>query len=240
MTFLDSAALGVATELLDLAGVFASALLGGAISRSLDLDLFGFVVVGIVSGLGGGMLRDTLLQNGPPAALTDPRYVPVALVGALIAFFVHFSERAWDRIFTVLDAAVIGFWSVAGVQRTFEAGLGWLPAIIMGTVTAVGGGAIRDLMLRRVPAVLGGNALYASVAVASASAMVVCQQLGSPTVGIVVAILLSLLLRLAAVRWKWALPNGRNWQPHSALALLFRRRRVPADVRARLRRKRLR
>jgi uncharacterized membrane protein YeiH len=223
MQLLSADGLTVVTNVLDLAGVFASALLGGSIARSNDFDLFGFVVVGFVSGLGGGMLRDVLLQNGPPVALTDPLYVPVAFAGALVAFFIHFSERAWDRLFTVLDAAVIGFWSVAGVQRTFDAGLAWPAAIIMGTVTAVGGGAIRDLLLRRVPAVFSGNALYATVAVAASAVMVVATDAGAPTIGIVLAILLSLLLRLGAVRWGWGLPNGRNWQPQSALASLLRR-----------------
>jgi uncharacterized membrane protein YeiH len=225
---LDAHALSVVTNILDLAGVFASALLGGAIARSMDFDLFGFLVVGFVSGLGGGILRDVLLQSGPPVALTDPAYVPVALAGALVAFFVSISERGWDRLFTYLDAAVIGFWSVAGVQRTFEAGLGWPAAIIMGTVTAVGGGAIRDMLLRRVPAVFGGNALYASVAVAASVAMVVASAAGASTVGIVVAVLLSLLLRIGAVKWGWGLPNGRNWQPQSTLASLLRRGRRPA------------
>ncbi|WIB68116.1 MULTISPECIES: trimeric intracellular cation channel family protein [unclassified Curtobacterium] len=224
-------ALATVTNVLDLAGVFASALLGGSLAREMDFDLFGFLVVGFVSGLGGGILRDVLLQDGPPVALTDPLYVPVALVGALVAFFVSISERAWDRLFTVLDAAVIGFWAVVGVQRTFDAHLGWGPAIIMGTVTAVGGGAARDLLLRRVPAVLGGNALYASVAVAASIVMVVASALHVPTIGIVVAILLSLLLRLGAVRYGWGLPNGRDWQPQSALATLFRRGRRPERMR---------
>ncbi|WP_066522590.1 trimeric intracellular cation channel family protein [Curtobacterium ammoniigenes] len=226
MHLLSADGLTVVTNALDLAGVFASALLGGAIARSNDFDLFGFLVVGFVSGLGGGILRDVLLQHGPPVALTDPLYVPVAIAGALVAFLIQVSERTWDRLFTVLDAAVIGFWSVAGVQRTFDAGLAWPAAVIMGTVTAVGGGAIRDLLLRRVPAVFGGNALYASVAVAASGVMVGALALHAPTVGIVVAILLSLLLRLGAVRWGWGLPNGRNWQPQSALATLLRRGRM--------------
>lgn len=237
MAGLDTQTLSVLTDSLDLAGVVASSLLGGAIARSVKLDLFGFVVVGSVSGLGGGILRDTLLQNGAPLALVDPRYIPAALLGALVAFFIQMSERTWDRLFTVLDAAVIGFWAVAGVQRTFEAGLGWLPAILMGTTTAVGGGAIRDLILRRVPAVLGGNALYASVAVASSSAMVIAYSVGAPTIGIVSAILLSLLLRVAAVRWGWGLPNGRNWQPRSALATLMRAARARPDLLVRLRKR---
>lgn len=225
MNLLTVDGLAAVTNVLDLAGVFASALLGGAVARSMDFDLFGFLVVGFVSGLGGGMLRDVLLQNGPPVALTDPLYVPVAVAGALVAFFVSFSERGWDRLFTFLDAAVIGFWAVVGVQRTFDAGLEWPAAIIMGTITAVGGGVGRDLLLRRVPAVFGGNALYASVAVAASAVMVGASALGSPTIGIVAAVVLSLLLRWGAVRWGWGLPNGRNWQPQSQLASLLRRGR---------------
>lgn len=95
----------------------------------------------------------------------------------------------------------------------------------MGTITAVGGGVGRDLLLRRVPAVFGGNALYASVAVAASAVMVVASALGSPTIGIVSAVVLSLVLRWGAVRWGWGLPNGRDWQPQSTLASLLRRGR---------------
>ena len=225
MNLLSIDGLASVTNVLDLAGVFASALLGGSLARTMDFDLFGFLVVGFVSGLGGGILRDTLLQNGPPVALVDPLYVPVAIAGALIAFLVSFSELTWDRLFTVLDAAVIGFWSVVGVQRTFDAGLDWPAAIIMGTITAVGGGAMRDLMLRRVPAVFGGNALYATVAVAASAVMVIASHLGSPSIGIVAAIVLSLVLRWGAVRWGWGLPNGRDWQPKSTLGSLLQRGR---------------
>ncbi|WP_336697638.1 trimeric intracellular cation channel family protein [Curtobacterium sp. USHLN213] len=225
MNLLTVDGLASVTNVLDLAGVFASALLGGSLARTMDFDLFGFLVVGFVSGLGGGMLRDTLLQNGPPVALVDPLYVPVAIAGALIAFFVSFSELTWDRLFTVLDAAVIGFWSVVGVQRTFDAGLDWPAAIIMGTITAVGGGAMRDLLLRRVPAVFGGNALYATVAVAASAVMVVASHLGSPSIGIIAAIVLSLGLRWGAVRRGWGLPNGREWQPKSTLGSLLQRGR---------------
>lgn len=225
MNLLSVDGLASVTNVLDLAGVFASALLGGSLARTMDFDLFGFLVVGFVSGLGGGMLRDTLLQNGPPVALVDPLYVPVAIAGALIAFLVSFSELTWDRLFTVLDAAVIGFWSVVGVQRTFDAGLDWPAAIIMGTITAVGGGAMRDLMLRRVPAVFGGNALYATVAVAASAVMVIASHFGSPSIGIVAAIVLSLVLRWGAVRWGWGLPNGREWQPKSTLGSLLQRGR---------------
>ncbi|NKQ51871.1 trimeric intracellular cation channel family protein [Amycolatopsis sp. K13G38] len=218
-------AINQVTRYLDLAGVFACAVLGGAIARTEGLDLFGFLVVGSVSGLGGGVLRDTLLQHGTPVALTDYAYLPTALAGALLAFVISISESAWDKLFTALDAAVIGFWAVTGAQKTLAAGLGWLPAILLGTTTAVGGGALRDVLLRRVPAVFGGNALYATVAAAVAATMVVCTYLGAPLIGIVVGVVGALLFRVAAVKFGWNLPNGLNWQPHSRLAQAWRTRR---------------
>ncbi|GHC51036.1 trimeric intracellular cation channel family protein [Streptomyces flavofungini] len=214
----------VATRGLDLAGVFAAALQGGAIARTERLDLFGFVAVGVVSGLGGGLIRDTLLQHGTPVALTDVFYLPTALTGAFIAFLISISQEAWDRLFTALDAAVIGFWAVAGAQKTLATGLGWLPALLLGTITAVGGGALRDMMLRRVPAVLGGNALYASVAVVAAAITVVCSYAEQPTLGIVLGVTVALALRLTAYKRGWGLPSGLDWQPRSRLASELRRR----------------
>ena len=222
---LSVAGVSEATRWLDLAGVLGCAILGGAVARKMNLDLVGYLIVGIISGLGGGILRDVLLQNGPPVAFTDYAYVPIAVAGSFVAFLVSFSEEAWNRIFVVVDAAVIGLWSITGVQKTFEADLGWLPAIILGTVTAVGGGTTRDIILRRIPAIFGGNGLYASVAAASSAVMVACTLLGVPVVGIIGGILLSLVLRLLAVRYGWGLPNGLGWQPHSRLASLWRDKR---------------
>ncbi|MDQ0380481.1 trimeric intracellular cation channel family protein [Amycolatopsis thermophila] len=213
------------TRYLDLAGVFACAMLGGAIARVERLDLFGFLVVGSVSGLGGGVIRDTLLQHGTPVALTDYAYLTTALAGALLSFVISISESAWDKLFTALDAAVIGFWAVTGAQKTLAAGLGWLPAILLGTTSAVGGGALRDILLRRVPAVFGGTPLYGTVAAAVAATMVICTDLGVPLVGIVVGVVGALLFRVAAVRFGWNLPNGLEWQPHSRLASAWRNRR---------------
>ncbi|GAA5156544.1 MULTISPECIES: trimeric intracellular cation channel family protein [Amycolatopsis] len=218
-------AINQAARYLDLAGVFAAAILGGAVGRSERLDLFGILVVGSISGLGGGVIRDTLLQHGTPVALTDYAYLPTALAGAFVAFAVSIGARAWDRVFTALDAAVIGLWAVSGAQKTLAAGLGWLPAVLLGTTTAVGGGALRDVLLRRVPAVFGGTPLYGTVAAAVAATMVICTYLGAPVAGFAIGVVGALLFRLAALKFGWNLPNGLNWQPHSRLAAAFRRRR---------------
>jgi uncharacterized membrane protein YeiH len=223
-----SSGIDIATRYLDLAGVFSCALLGGAVARTAGLDLFGFLVVGIISGLGGGVIRDVLLQHGTPVALTDYAYLSTAVAGSVVVFLIKISEQSWNRLFTALDAAVIGFWAVAGAAKTLAVGLGWLPAVLLGTVTAVGGGALRDVILGRVPAVFGRNGLYATVAVAVAGVMVICSYLGVPEVGIGLGIVLALVFRLTAVHYGWNLPNGLDWQPQSKVVSAVRRRIDPA------------
>lgn len=152
-------------RVLDLTGVFANALLGGAVARRHGFDPVGFAALAIVSGLGGGLIRDTLLQHGTPVSLTNYAYLTTALIGAAVAFAVRFEGRLWDRLFPFVDALALGCWAAAGAQKTLSFGLGWLPAILLGTVTAVGGGAVRDIAVGSVPTIFGGNTLYATCAV---------------------------------------------------------------------------
>ncbi|WP_229811834.1 trimeric intracellular cation channel family protein [Streptosporangium pseudovulgare] len=211
------------TTVLDLVGVFINSLLGGSVARHRELDLFGYVVIGVVSGLGGGLIRDVLLQHGPPLALTNPLYIPIALAGAGVAFLLKFTEREWNRIFYVLDAIALCVWAVAGAQRTLAAGLGWLPAILLGTITAVGGGATRDLLVQRVPAVFGGNGLYASVAALVAAVQVVCSAFGvSMVVGTSLGVVAGTVLRLVAYRRGWELPGGMEWEARDVLGKAVR------------------
>src|ERR1700712_5624073 len=183
----SSAALNGLIRAVDLTGVFAAGLLGGAIARTERLDPVGFAVLAILSSLGGGLIRDTLLQHGTPVALTNYAYLTTALIGASVAFAVHFEGRLWDRIFPFVDALALGCWASAGAQKTLSFGLGWLPAILLGTVTAVGGGAVRDIAVGRVPTIFGGNTLYATCAVIASGTLVVIQFEGYPQAGLLVA-----------------------------------------------------
>lgn len=204
------------TRALDLSGVFVNGTLGGVLARAGRLDLFGFLVIGIASGLGGGILRDTLLQHGTPVALTDYTYLTVGVAGTLLAFVADLSRQTSGRLFNLLDALALSVWAVAGAQKTLSVGLGWLPAVLLGTITAVGGGAIRDLMLTRTPSIFGGAPLYATVAVLVSAVLVVCSGLGVPTVGIVAGIVVGVSLRLAALTWDWRLPHSPDWRPGAA------------------------
>jgi uncharacterized membrane protein YeiH len=213
----------------DLAGVLANAILGGIAARSARLDIVGFVILAVMSGLGGGLIRDTLLQQGPPVALTDPAYLGLAITGAVIAFFVPF-RGIWSlRSLILHDALAVGCWAAVGAQKTLDAGLGWLPAIVMGIITAVGGGAVRDVMLLRIPRIFGGNTLYATSALVSSVEMVVLSKLGLPSVGSAVAMASGAVLSLLARRYGWTLPTEIRI-PRPRLINDFRnRRRTSSD-----------
>lgn len=202
-----------AIRMVDLAGVLANAILGGIAARSARFDLVGFVILAILSGLGGGMIRDTLLQQGPPVALTDPYYLGVAVVGAVIAFFIPFQGKASRRVLLLLDVLAVGCWAAVGAQKGLVAGLGWLPSILLGMVTAIGGGMVRDLFLMKVPTVFGGNTLYATSAFVASIEMVVLSSLGYPEIGTIVAILSAAALSLLAKRFGWILPSEVRFRP---------------------------
>ena len=191
---------------LDLLGVLANALLGGVVARQHRLDPVGFGALAILSGLGGGVIRDVLLQRGTPAALTDSAYLATVLGGAAVAFAVPLDGRLWQRLFPLVDALALGCWAASGAQKTLLFGLHWLPAVLLGTVTAVGGGAVRDVVLRRVPTIFGGNTLYATCALVASGLLVILHRHGAGTVAPLIATVVGGALYLLA-RWRgWTLP----------------------------------
>lgn len=191
----------------DLVGVAANGLLGGEIARRERLDPVGFTVLAIISGLGGGLLRDTLLQRGTPVALTDSAYLLTAVGAALIAYAITFEGRTWNRIYPALDGLALGTWAAVGTQKSLSYGLGWLPSLLLGTITAVGGGMVRDMILSRRPAFLGGNTLYATCAIIASAVAILLNGLVSPEIGILAATAIGAPMVLLA-KWRgWTLPG---------------------------------
>jgi uncharacterized membrane protein YeiH len=161
---------------LDLAGVFAFALNGALTAiRLTRLDIVGVVTLAMCTALGGGILRDILLGALPPATFSDWRYLAVAAMGGLIAFLFG---RGLDRLnmpILVLDAAGLSLFAVAGALKALDYDMGFAQAVILGTITAVGGGTLRDVLIREVPSVLTSGlyaipALVGAVLVVSADA----------------------------------------------------------------------
>lgn len=209
-------------RVLDLTGVFANAMLGGLIARREKVDPVGFAVLAILSGLGGGIIRDTLLQHGVPVALTDYSYVLTAVAGAALTFLVRIEGPIWDKLWPLIDAVALGCWAATGAEKTLGIGLGWRPAVMLGTITAVGGGATRDVVLQRVPAVLGGNTLYATCAAAASGVMVILYDLGYHTLGSLSAQVTGTGLCLLARCRGWMLPGADAWSPLNVVPARFR------------------
>lgn len=162
---------------LDLAGSFAFALNGAFTAvRQARLDIVGVLALGIITAIGGGIVRDVLIDALPPATFVDWRYLAVAAAGALIAFFL---SRPLERAVVpmiVMDAAGLSLFCVTGSSKALAYGLGAVQAVILGAVTGVGGGTIRDVLIGRVPSVLSSG-LYAVPALLGATVTVVAVRL---------------------------------------------------------------
>jgi uncharacterized membrane protein YeiH len=163
---------------LDLAGTFAFALNGALTAvRSARLDIVGVIALAMITALGGGILRDMLIDDLPPATFRDWRYLAVAAGGGLVAFTLG---RRLDRLalpIDVLDALGLSLFAVTGATKALAFGLGAGQAVILGAITGVGGGTIRDVLVRRVPSVLSSG-LYAIPALAGATVAVATTRTG--------------------------------------------------------------
>jgi uncharacterized membrane protein YeiH len=191
---------------LDLAGTFVFALSGAMAGIRHKLDLFGVLVLAFAAGNAGGLTRDLLLGATPPPAISDWRYIGVSLVAGLVTF-------SWSPILNrmrssvlVLDAAGLALFAVSGTLKALAAGLNPIAAMLLGVLTGVGGGMLRDVLVSEVPAVLRGE-LYASAALAGTAVVVIARLLQLPTpAGAIAGAVLCFVLRYLAIRRGWRLP----------------------------------
>ncbi len=202
----DPALLAASLVVLDLIGTFVFALSGAALAIRHRFDLFGVLVLSFAAGSVGGIIRDVLLGATPPPAISDWRYIGVSLAAGLITFvWFPVIYRVRSSVL-VLDAAGLALFAVSGVLKALAAGLNPIAAIVLGVMTGVGGGVVRDVLTSEVPAIFRGE-LYASAAVAGASVVVVARLLHLPTpAAAVTGAALCFALRYLAIRRGWRLP----------------------------------
>jgi uncharacterized membrane protein YeiH len=199
------------TLVLDLCGVFVFALSGALAAVLRKLDIVGVVVVATISAIGGGLLRDVVLPDVPPALLTDWRYVAVGASAGVLVFFFHPQVGRLTRAVRVFDAAGLGFFAVAGTSKALTFGLGPVPAVVLGVITGCGGGVLRDVLLREIPLVLRTGELYAVTALAGSLVVVAGDRLGtydSATAAVGVGVVF--VLRVLALRRNWHAPLPRG------------------------------
>jgi uncharacterized membrane protein YeiH len=196
---------------LDLTGTFAFAVNGALTAlRLARLDIVGVVTLGIITAIGGGIIRDVLIDSLPPATFSDWRYLAVAAGGGLVAFV---AGRRLDRLtlpITVLDAAGLSLFAVTGASKALEAGLGPAQAVLLGAVTGVGGGTVRDVLIRQIPSVLTSG-LYAIPALVGATVTVLGAEIGAN--GIATAIIAAVgcfVIRMIGVHFGLNAPTPRT------------------------------
>lgn len=195
-------------RLVDVTGVIANGLIGATLARKHGFDLIGFLVLGAASALGGGLLRDMMLGIGFPVALTDPWYLGGAFGAATFAYFVPLESKWSQRALNFGDVLALGCWSATGASKGLSAGLGVVSSIFLGVVTAICGGMIRDVLVNQIPAVFGGNPLYATFSVFAAAQMVFFQSRHQYALGMGLAIVLCTIFGILARRYQWIFPKA--------------------------------
>lgn len=197
---------------LDLAGAFVFAISGALLGVRRNLDLFGVLALSFAASSAGGITRDLLIGAVPPAAISDWRYLAVALAAGLLTFFWPPLVARLRTSILVFDAAGLALFAVAGAQKALAYGLNPVMAALLGMLTGIGGGILRDLLVARTPAVLRRD-LYALAALAGAVIVVVGHELAWPIVPAAIAGAgVCFGLRLLAIRHDWHLPVARPIQ----------------------------
>ncbi|MET0324209.1 MAG: trimeric intracellular cation channel family protein [Ilumatobacteraceae bacterium] len=195
--------------LVDLAATAVFAIGGAQAGVDADLDVFGLMVVAFATALGGGMIRDVLIGDTPPAALRSVAYPVVAFCGAGAVFLV---ERSVDEIpsslMDTLDAGGLSLFCVVGAAKALDHDLRPLAAVLLGTITAVGGGVIRDVLVDVVPSVLRAD-VYATAAVIGSAVMVALSVRGvrRPRAMLVGAVA-CFVVRMMSLWFDWELPRA--------------------------------
>jgi uncharacterized membrane protein YeiH len=192
---------------LSLIGVFVFGLSGGMAGVRAQLDLFGAMLLAVVVGIAGGTIRDILIGISP-ATFRDWRYLAVAGAAGLIAPFAHPAIRRLHGWIDVLDAAGLGLFCVVGADTALAHHLGFADCVILGAVTGIGGGMLRDILVREIPMILRGG-FYAIPAFCGAGIVVTAYRAGDhsivfPIVGAVVCF----LMRIAGMRYGLGLPSA--------------------------------
>jgi uncharacterized membrane protein YeiH len=194
------------TTILDVGGTFVFAISGAVAAVNRRLDLFGTLVLAFVVGNVGGVCRDLLIGAVPPAALVNSRYLWVSILAGLITFFLYSGVDKLRSTVLWFDAVGLAFFAVAGAQKAIEYGMHPVMAALLGMLTGIGGGMLRDVLVNEIPQVLKSD-LYAVAALAAASTVVVGHQLGV-SYGIAASVggVLCFALRYMAIKHGWHLP----------------------------------
>lgn len=199
---------------LDLFGTFVFALSGATAGVRRRLDLFGVLVLSFVAANSGGIVRDVLIGAVPPAAISDWRYLGVSVLAGLVTFWRAPTIERLRNPVRLFDAAGLALFAVVGANKALAHGLDPVMASLLGMLSGIGGGIVRDVLLNEVPLVLRAD-LYAVAALAGAVIVVIGDVLGlSATAAMCVGAVFCFGMRLLAIKYGWGLPVASSLEKH--------------------------
>lgn len=204
--------------IIEMIGTVAFASSGAMIAIKKELDLLGLVVLGVTTAVGGGMLRDMILGNVPPALFTNPAYVTAGFLTVLALFAViRLNQRIlesrsiemYEKVMNIFDAVGLGAFTVTGINTAVMAGYGdyHFLAVFLGVLTGVGGGVLRDIMAGQTPYILRKH-FYACASIIGAITYVTLLERADTDLAAVVSACLVVAIRLLATRYCWNLPRA--------------------------------
>jgi uncharacterized membrane protein YeiH len=197
----------------DLAGTFVFALSGATKAVQHRLDFFGVLVLCFAAGNSGGIARDVMIGAIPPAAISEWGYIAVSILAGVITFFWYPLINRLSSPVLLFDAAGLALFVVAGTDKAIAFHAGPVAAILFGTLTGIGGGIVRDLLVREIPTVLRTD-VYALAALIGATVLVGARALHLPSaVASILGAVLCLGIRLGAMRYGWRLPAANPQGP---------------------------
>jgi uncharacterized membrane protein YeiH len=206
---------------LDLLGVFFFAVSGSLLAARKNIDIVGSLLLASLVGLGGGVIRDLILDAGPPAAFSNPAYLVPPLLATVLVYFLFSSVQRFTSLLTLFDAGGLALFCMTGTVKALAAGMNPVAAVLLGVMTAVGGGLLRDVTANEVPDLFNPRDIYALPAFAGAALTAVLWVLGAFNV-LTAAAIAAVVFTFRVVAWR------RSWQ--APLAVHGRHRRsLPKD-----------
>ncbi len=197
--------------LLDLCAVAVCAITATLEAHRRELDLFGVAVIAVIAGIGGGTVRDMLLGRLPVYWVHDPTYVVVGIAAAVATFFLGRKVPLPKNFFLLPDAIGLALFTVIGTSVAMSLNVPWLIAALMGVITGVFGGVIRDILCNEVPLIFRTD-IYATASLIGALLFIALDEIGiAHNLALIAAMIATVAIRLAAIRWHIQLPRLRPY-----------------------------
>lgn len=205
--------------IMEIIGTIAFSCSGAMVAIRKKLDFLGIIVLGVITAVGGGMFRDILIGKTPPELFRNPVYVIVAVIAAILMFFIVQSKtlsqnfiqtKVYDRLMNLLDAIGLGAFTVVGVNVAIHSSYSHyiFLTIFLGVITGVGGGLLRDIMVCEIPSILKEH-IYACASLIGAILYGTSIYLEIPNLGIIISALVVIIIRVLARHYDWNLPHTK-------------------------------